>query len=125
MNQEFKAKWLAALRSGEYRQGTGVLRTGDNRFCCLGVACDLLVKQGVLPDWLWEAGGNEEGGSWSVQRAAKSLPDQAMQAMGVETAFGLLPGRTIDQELNGYALSVLNDYGATFEQIADIIEREF
>lgn len=28
--------WLAALRSGEYMQGTGVLE-GGNRYCCLGV----------------------------------------------------------------------------------------
>ena len=123
VNQEFKARWLAALRSGEYRQGTGLLRTGDDRFCCLGVACDLLVKQGVLPDWRWEVDDNGNGGSWTVQRAAESLPHQAMQVMGMKTAFGLLPGREIDDS-NDYALSVLNDYGATFEQIADIIERE-
>lgn len=40
MNPEIKAKWVAALRSGEYKQGRGQLRIGD-RFCCLGVLCDL------------------------------------------------------------------------------------
>jgi len=45
MNEEIKAQWLTALRSGEYRQGTGSLssRDEDGRplFCCLGVLCDL------------------------------------------------------------------------------------
>ena len=41
MTPEFKAAWVAALRSGKYEQGRGALRTGDT-YCCLGVACDLI-----------------------------------------------------------------------------------
>lgn len=36
---DFKAKWVAALRSGEYKQGRGQLRNHNNEYCCLGVAC--------------------------------------------------------------------------------------
>lgn len=36
---EFKQKWVAALRSGEYKQGQSLLLNGDNEYCCLGVAC--------------------------------------------------------------------------------------
>lgn len=43
MKPEIKAKWVAALRSGEYKQGREALRIGD-RFCCLGVLCDLHAK---------------------------------------------------------------------------------
>jgi hypothetical protein len=42
LDPEFKKKWVAALRSGEYEQGVGKLRSLDNKFCCLGVACDLV-----------------------------------------------------------------------------------
>lgn len=39
---EFKAKWVAALRSGEYKQGQGELWNEQNNcYCCLGVACVL------------------------------------------------------------------------------------
>lgn len=31
-----KALWVAALRSGEYKQGKGCLHN-DGKFCCLGV----------------------------------------------------------------------------------------
>jgi hypothetical protein len=40
MNPERKTQWVFALRSGNYKQGRGWLRE-DDRFCCLGVLCDL------------------------------------------------------------------------------------
>lgn len=49
MNPEIKAAWVAALRSGDYKQGGTVLRRRD-RYCCLGVLCDLAVKAGVIPE---------------------------------------------------------------------------
>lgn len=42
MNKELKAKWVEALRSGKYGQGTGSLHPSDNVFCCLGVLCDVI-----------------------------------------------------------------------------------
>lgn len=41
LSREDAAEWLAALRSGKYKQTTHVLKKGDDHFCCLGVACDL------------------------------------------------------------------------------------
>ena len=50
MNKEVKQQWVAALRSGEYKQGKNALRRQyegeDAEFCCLGVLCDLAVKAG-------------------------------------------------------------------------------
>lgn len=40
MDAALKAKWVEALRSGDYRQGEGQLHNNDNdTFCCLGVLC--------------------------------------------------------------------------------------
>jgi hypothetical protein len=50
MKTEIKAKWVAALRSGEFRQGRNELLTGAGEFCCLGVLCELHNR--------------EEGGEW-------------------------------------------------------------
>jgi hypothetical protein len=41
LKPEVKAKWLEALRSGNYRQGRGLLRNLENDYCCLGVLCDV------------------------------------------------------------------------------------
>ena len=45
MNPQVKAKWVAALRSGEYKQGRRQLRTKNNRFCCLGVLCNIHAQE--------------------------------------------------------------------------------
>jgi hypothetical protein len=48
MDKKLKAKWIKALRSGEYKQGKGVLRSGtgkDASYCCLGVLCDVAGKR--------------------------------------------------------------------------------
>src|SRR5262249_8498506 len=38
-----RAKWTAALRSGDYAQGKEQLALNDyTSFCCLGVACEVL-----------------------------------------------------------------------------------
>jgi hypothetical protein len=46
MKAELKQKWLEALRSGKYKQGQAVLRTSADRFCCLGVLCDIVDPSG-------------------------------------------------------------------------------
>jgi hypothetical protein len=53
MKYELKVKWLEALRSGKYQQTTGELRGGD-KFCCLGVLCDV-AKPGAWKgeSWTW------------------------------------------------------------------------
>jgi len=44
MNPEVKEKWVAALRSGEYKKGRKYMRKGG-RYCCLGVLTDLYCKE--------------------------------------------------------------------------------
>ena len=48
MDAKLKEKWVAALRSGKYKQGVGSLKrksdTGEEQFCCLGVLCDIFPK---------------------------------------------------------------------------------
>ena len=97
MNQEFVARWVAALRSGEYAQTTGRLRD-DAGYCCLGVAFDLLAKDGK--------------GSW----AGVSKEEGYIPSGYGETYVGLSLDRQDD-------LAALNDNGATFAELANHIER--
>lgn len=41
MNAELKAKWIAALESGDYKHGKGHLRNADDTYCCIGVLHDV------------------------------------------------------------------------------------
>ena len=49
MDPELKAKWIAALRSGKYRQAKSSLRRRISKsvvgYCCLGVACNIVSNR--------------------------------------------------------------------------------
>lgn len=59
--KEFKEKWVAALRSGEYKQGESFLKNTNDEYCCLGVGClvayngapplDILGEEWISPDF--------------------------------------------------------------------------
>lgn len=46
VNQERVALLVEALESGDYEQCEGQLRI-DDTFCCLGVACEVAIKNGL------------------------------------------------------------------------------
>lgn len=50
MKPEIKQLWVKALRSGEYQQVTGSLKTATG-YCCLGVLADCYVQ--AIPDAQW------------------------------------------------------------------------
>lgn len=55
MNQKIKKKWIEALRSGKYKQGKTLLRSA-NKFCCLGVLCDI-IKNEIGINWFMNIDG--------------------------------------------------------------------
>lgn len=111
MNKEIKKMWVDALRSGKYKQGQGWLRTANNKYCCLGVLCDLAV--------------NEE-------RVRRDLVKD-VYAYGKQDRMSVLPSEVIDwAELDQHGtygenrcLVYDNDGGKSFAEIADIIEENF
>lgn len=49
MKRSLRDAWVAALRSGEYKQGQHGLRSGDYH-CCLGVLCEIHPNVTGKPD---------------------------------------------------------------------------
>lgn len=105
--------WVAALRSGEYKQGEGRLHSADGEFCCLGVACMLAQKAGVVPAPVEDEDGDWEYGTGEDTSAA-FLPDVVRRWLGLTTCHGFIT--------DGSGLATRNDNGSTFVQIADVIE---
>lgn len=98
MDSETKAKWVAALRSDEYKQGRGCLRSEADEFCCLGVLADILDHKG------WRRERSRSAWSWRGG-LLEILPEDV---------------------LNVWVQSVLtevNDDGTPFSTIADWIEK--
>jgi len=107
MNPQIKQKWVSALRSGDYQQTKGRLRKED-KFCCLGVLCDLYGKENNVE---WEI--SEDSGKYMFQNKGASLPSSVRKWAGVEND---------NPEICATSLSELNDTGSTFNEIADLIE---
>jgi hypothetical protein len=116
MNPDVKAKWIAALRSGEYQQARATLRSSwkADRFCCLGVLCDLAAKEGL---------GKWDGGVFVAERgdsSATSLPYTVQEWAG----FPVANKESNDPRVAGFYLTTLNDaHRKSFAEIADLIEK--
>jgi hypothetical protein len=120
MKPDVKAKWVAALKSGEYVQGRSRLRTGDT-FCCLGVLCDLHSK---ATGEKWHINLD---GTGAYRRTRSMLPEGVMVWAGLD--IGPDPVVMVKSEFAiGKArrsLSELNDCDKlTFPEIADLIQEQ-
>ena len=114
LNPEFKAAWLAALRSGEYTQGRDVLMTpGDpDRHCCLGVAC-VITKREIRP--MQSLPESADWRSWGfTSRTANEDIGGALAGMND----GIAEERDADNTLCGEEVP-----GLSFAEIADAIEK--
>lgn len=120
MKQELgpnQTRWLQALRSGEFKQGTGVLRNKDDERCCLGVGCFVFDIDGRK---LEERDIEYEvfSGAWSYQGECEAAPASLIELLALRGECGEHATNTVS------SLTNLNDTGSTFEKIADIIEAD-
>lgn len=121
MLNENAKKWVEALKSGKYKQGTGQLvtqesewneetmrfiPTGVKRYCCLGVLCEVAVQEGVIP---------------SFKEDDCYLPEVVQKWVGLKTPQGIFKDNREDNSVS----DVLNDREQkSFEEIAKVIESE-
>lgn len=117
MNQTVKQKWVDALRSGNYEQGRNALRSSNNEYCCLGVLCDLAVKEGVAQERLLTYGSVS---NYYYDGANALLPGSVIKWAGLD-----YPAVSVVYNDKPVWLNALNDAkGLTFDEIADLIEEQ-
>lgn len=97
LDPEFKARWIAALRSGEFKQGEGRLCSRGPRpsYCCLGVARKIDGVEGCYQ------------GDWGSEYYP---PKKALDKWGLPYS-------------SAAELARMNDGGKSFAEIADYIEQ--
>ena len=122
MNQDVKSLWVDALRSGEFTQGKGALRTKDNKYCCLGVLCELYLRQ-TNDDVSWKYDDVFLGYGLYGEKAV--LPNKVIKWSGIVN----YNGKIIDNNVETNLVS-LNDKGCSFKgcsfnEIADLIEKQY
>ncbi len=108
-------KWIDALRSGKYKQTSSHLSL-DGKFCCLGVACEVAIANGVK---LKVREITECFGQYKTYDRKGSFPPlPVLRWLGFKTGFK--KGRKVREFAQ--ALAVLNDYkGKSFKAIAKVI----
>lgn len=97
----FKKKWLKALRSGEYQQGIGELKSIDGKYCCLGVAAEVC-------------------GATRIKKL--EFIKKGNKIRGITKIPNLLIGDRASNSIV-YKLSTMNDEGESFKKIANYIEK--
>ena len=121
MNQEIKAKWVAALRSGEYKQGFEQLKDCNGNFCCLGVLSDLAEKEGIVESVQEEIGprafGYRTKGSENSFKFG-TLPKAVMDWAGLDSDNPIIG----DNNRATYCNDVCR---MSFNKIADLVEKHF
>lgn len=144
MDRQKAEKWIEELRSKKYVQGAAYLRQVDRdeteRYCCLGVFCEMAVEAGIIlaPYYMEPMNGrriyeyhSRDGQRWSGTMGPDvslwggfSLPpglddaDMRYPGDGSFTMSGVSTSGPWSQQVT---LASLNDDGLTFDQIADII----
>lgn len=106
MKLSIAKKWIAALRSGNYKQAKETLRRG-NSFCCLGVLCNLHAQEHP------EIAAEQRYAAKYMGRG-NFLPEAVAVWAGLKSDNAMIPGHL-------YSLSYQNDTGADFKKIADLI----
>ena len=102
MDKELKKKWVDALRSGDYKQGRGHLRSARDAYCCLGVLAEISGMPNEVGDDGYYKYGTNGCNSGLFGRA-----DQLR--LGVASVVG-------------YLVSMNDEANATFPEIADYID---
>ena len=120
MHKEIAEKWVEILRSGEYKQTTGKLANVDRtEHCCLGVLCELAIKDDVDVEVSVGVTGGEErtlfGCGWSMP------PPSVLRWAGFRAGKGVL---RIDKPSISL-LAHMNDIEESFNRIADVIEERW
>ena len=105
-----QAELVSALRSGEYKQGTGRFRSSPDTYCVIGVALDLInpdawgYNLALCKGYFWE---NDKG-----QPVWGYIPYNTMQSH-----YGL----SIDEV--DYLVTLNDEKRKPFDYIANVIER--
>lgn len=110
MKRSVAMKWIKALRSGKYEQGKGRLKSRDNKFCCLGVLCDI-SKTGEWKDDMPVSGIEYVTNKYTSNVV---LPAEVQKWAGTRAGGSRLDGNN--------SLVEENDSGTSFYDISCFIE---
>ena len=119
MNREVQKLWTVALRSGEFKQGRGIMHDAKtDTYCCLGVLSELAARRGICVRGEY---GDEQPRVTQYDGWTSYLPVSVIQWAELSNQDPFVYDIENKKAVPA-TLSSLNDSGRTFEKIADAIE---
>jgi len=109
MKKDIAMKWIKALRSGDYIQGQAELRNLNNKYCCLGVLCEITKLDHGYNDYTELP--DEKG------RMNHFLSKELLEFTGIKTKCG--------DYINGNLVNDNDTREHSFEEIANTIEKHW
>jgi hypothetical protein len=117
MQRELLDKWVAALRGGKYQQGKLQLRDGD-RFCCLGVLCEVMGLERQDDGYVTPDGAYYEG---MLRYARTHGPHKDLRdSLGLSVS--IATNEYTNTPFDFYLMHLNDQDNKSFAQIADVIE---
>lgn len=110
MNKKIKKQWISALRSGKYKQGQKKLCYGNQngtRYCCLGVLSLLAVENGVCS-----------------RRTAFAKNESLTPSVSTWSGIQTNEPQIVYNGGNRYLTSLNDDEKLSFNELADLIEKQ-
>lgn len=127
MKANIKDRWVHALRGGNYKQGKNCLLTEHGSYCCLGVLCDLYLKE-TGEQVTWELSKDCLGYEMKIATFlgyTTILPETIREWAGLNEQSPSVTYTDLDGQSGYYMLSNLNDeYDASFDELAELIEEQ-
>lgn len=132
-NKERIRLWSDALRSDEFEQGAGrlcVIVKDKPRYCCLGVACEVAIRNGLT----LEKGSSISSCDCELCRSSDAtnvtyngqgsvLPERVREWYGLTSSPNLKD--SLDEGRYHSAIEMNDQFKRTFAQIADAIEATY
>jgi hypothetical protein len=106
--EKARRMWVRALRSGKYGWGKRSLNPKEGRYCCLGVLCEVAIKQGIIS---------------SYNPGIGYLPDDVIKWVGLSGKYGKFGSP--NPLYGGESLVEINDSSKRnpFLKISNIIDK--
>ena len=113
MREDIAMEWADMLDSGIIKQGKNLLEN-EGKYCCLGVLCRIVEKRVGLK----VTEPIEKGRDVLFNDECAYLPAEVIDYTKMHSDDGTIPSRDIN-------LSLMNDNGKSFKQIAKIIRTNY
>ena len=108
---------VEALESEKYEKGKSYLRNNDE-FCCLGIACDLYMKETGKGKWV-ESSINPNIYAFRTETDEENtiLPTEVAEWLGTMSNECYWNPEYLENEHTSHSLAELNDNNETFKEV--------